>query len=43
MNGTYTVDATITYNHRCNSSLRRIDAQLASQVNQCEQYWKSLK
>jgi len=30
----------ITFSRRCNLSLRRIDTELSSQVNQCEQYWK---
>ena len=36
------IDATITFSRRDNWSLWRFDTELASQVNQCEQYWKSL-
>jgi len=35
-------DPTITFSCRCNWSLWRIDTELAGQVSQCQQYWKSL-
>ena len=35
-------DATITFSRRCNWSLWRIDTEQAGQVNQPQQYWKSL-